>query len=161
MGLIIKAAVAYGAPFWRADGFSGQVATGDDVVGIVLDDTQATGPAMLLCFVEGEQALAMSAAGPEERKRRVIASLTRFFGPAATEPIGYADNDWTCEPWTHGYVGAMPPGVMTRFGPALREPCGRIHWAGSETATQWAGAIEGALRSGIRAAEEVARRRNQ
>jgi monoamine oxidase len=161
MGLIIKAAVAYPTPFWRAAGFSGQVATDDDVLGIVMDDTQDSGPAMLLCFIEGEEALAMSAAGPVERKRRVIASLVRFFGDQAAEPIGYDDNDWTREPWTHGYVGAMPPGVMTRFGAALREPCGRIHWAGTETATEWAGGIEGAMRSGLRAAEEVSRRRNQ
>ncbi|MDB5483208.1 MAG: hypothetical protein JWO83_4261 [Caulobacteraceae bacterium] len=161
MGLIIKAAVAYPTPFWRVAGFSGQVATDDDVLGIVMDDTQDTGPAILLCFIEGEEALAMSAAVPAERRRRVLASLVRFFGPEAAEPIGYDDNDWTREPWTHGYVGAMPPGVMTRFGAALREPCGRIHWAGTETATEWAGCIEGAMRSGLRAAEEVARRRNQ
>jgi len=55
----------------------------------------------------------------------------------------------------------MPPGTMTRFGHALREPCGRIHWAGTETATEWAGYIEGGLRSGIRAAREVALRHNE
>ncbi len=54
----------------------------------------------------------------------------------------------------------MPPGVMTRFGHALREPVGRIHWAGTETATEWTGYIEGALLSGIRAAKEVALRHN-
>jgi len=55
----------------------------------------------------------------------------------------------------------MPPGTMTRFGHALRAPCGRIHWAGSETAVEWAGYIEGALRSGIHAAREVAARHNE
>ena len=54
----------------------------------------------------------------------------------------------------------MGPGVMTRFGAALREPCGRIHWASSETAEEWAGYIEGGLRSGIRAAQEVRLRHN-
>ncbi len=160
MGTIIKVVVAYETPFWRTAGLSGQIATDDDTLGIVMDDVQATGPAVLLCFIEGAHALAMSAAGQEARKAAVIASLVRFFGPNATDPIGYGDNDWTLEPWTHGYVGAMPPGVMTRFGQALREPCGRIHWAGSETSTEWAGCIEGALRSGIRAASEVSRIRN-
>ncbi|MGN6516872.1 MAG: FAD-dependent oxidoreductase, partial [Rhizomicrobium sp.] len=37
---------------------------------------------------------------------------------------------------------------------------GRIHWAGTETAAEWAGYIEGGLRSGIRAAREVAARHN-
>jgi monoamine oxidase len=160
MGSIIKVLVAYREPFWRTLGFSGQVATDDDVVGLVLDDTQDVGSPVLLCFIEGRHAIAMSAAGRDARRSVVVQSLVRFFGPAAADPIGYEDNDWTIEPYTHGYVGHMPPGVMTRFGPALREPCGRIHWAGTETAEMWAGHIEGALRSGTRAAREVAARHN-
>lgn len=160
MGAIIKVVIAYETPFWRVAGFSGQIATDDDLLGIVMDDMQPTGPAMLLAFIEGARALEMSAAGQAARREQVIASLTRFFGPKAAEPIGYDDNDWTLEPWTHGYVGTMAPGVMNRFGPALREACGRIHWAGSETSTEWAGCIEGGLRSGIRAAHEAARMRN-
>jgi monoamine oxidase len=161
MAAIIKVVVAYETAFWREAGFSGQVATDDDTLGIVMDDTQDVGPAVLLCFIEGERAVQMSAAGKAARKEAVIASLVRFFGPAAASPLAYDDNDWTQEPWTHGYVGAMPPGVMTRFGHALRAPCGRIHWAGAETADEWPGYIEGALRSGIRAASEVSLRHNQ
>jgi monoamine oxidase len=160
MGAIIKAAVAYDTAFWREAGFSGQVATDDDTLGIVMDDAQDEGPPVLLCFIEGPHALALSGAGKEVRRQKVIESLTRFFGPRAAEPIDYDDNDWMTEPWTHGYVGAMPPGVMTRFGHALREPCGRIHWAGAETSVEWQGYIEGALRSGVRAAAEVAARHN-
>jgi monoamine oxidase len=115
---------------------------------------------MLLAFIEGRHALEMSAAGMDERKNRVIASLVRFFGPQAADIVGYDDNDWMLEPYTHGYVGSMPPGTMTRFGAALREPCGRIHWAGSESAEEWAGYIEGAVRSGARVAREVLERHN-
>lgn len=160
MGNIIKVCVAYQRPFWRTLGFSGQVATGDDVLGIVMDDTQDSGPPMLLCFIEGRHAIRMSAAGKDARKNSVLASLARFFGPEAAVPIAYDDNDWALEPFTHGYVGHMPPGTMTRFGRALREPCGRIHWAGTETATKWAGYIEGALVAGLAAAEAVAARHN-
>jgi monoamine oxidase len=161
MGAIIKAVVAYETAFWRMKGFSGQVATDDDVVGLALDDWQDGTTPMLLCFIEGRHALEMSAASREERKAKVLASLVRFFGPEAADCIGYADNDWLVEPYTHGYVGSMGPGTMTRFGRALREPCGRIHWAGTETAEAWAGYIEGGLRSGIRAAQEVIARHNQ
>lgn len=160
MGAIIKVIVAYREPFWRRLGFSGQVATDDDVVGLVLDDTPDGATPVLLCFIEGRHALEMSAAGRDARKEKVIASLVRFFGAEAAEPIGYEDNDWLTEPFTHGYVGHMGPGVMTRFGPALREPCGRIHWASTETSAEWAGYIEGALRSGARAAAEVGRLHN-
>jgi len=159
-GAIIKVIVAYREPFWRTSGFSGQVASDDDALGIVMDDAREDGTATLLCFIEGRHALEWSAAGGDARKRRVIESLIRFFGPQAADYVGYDDNDWLIEPYTHGYVGSMPPGVMTRFGHALREPCGRIHWASSETSVEWAGYIEGALRSGIRAATEVHQRHN-
>lgn len=161
MGAIIKIIVAYSTAFWRTAGYSGQVATDDDTLGIVMDDARETGPAVLLCFAEGRHAVEMSALDKDARKQKVIASLVRFFGPEAAHPIGYEDNDWLTEPYTHGYVGHMPPGTMTRFGHALREPCGRIHWAGTETSTEWAGYIEGGLRSGIRAAREVAARHNE
>jgi monoamine oxidase len=45
--------------------------------------------------------------------------------------------------------------VLTSFGESLREPVGRIHWAGTETATVWNGYMDGALESGERAAREV------
>lgn len=160
-GAIIKVIVSYAAPFWRALGFSGQVATSDDTLGIVMDDARETGPATLLCFIEGAHAVEYSARGKDERKRAVIASLVKFFGAKAADFIAYEDNDWLTEPYIHGYVCHMPPGVMTRYGHALREPCGRIHWASTETATQWAGYIEGGLLSGIRAAREVAARHNE
>jgi monoamine oxidase len=160
MGAIIKVVVAYREPFWRAAGFSGQVATDDDTVGIVMDDVQEVGPPILLCFIEGRHAIELSAAGKDARREKVIASLVRFFGPRAADVIGYDDNDWMIEPYVHGYVGNMPPGTMTRFGKALREPCGRIHWAGTECALEWAGYLEGALRSGAKAAEDVGRLHN-
>lgn len=49
----------------------------------------------------------------------------------------------------------FPPGVLTNLGHTLRKPEGRIHWAGTETATDWPGFMEGAVRSGERAADEV------
>jgi monoamine oxidase len=160
MGNIIKINIAYKDAFWRRLGFTGQVATDDDTLGIVMDDVQEMGPAILICFIEGRRALEMSGASKEERRAKTIASLVRFFGPEAANPIDYNDNDWSVDPFTHGYVGVMPPGVMTRYGHALRAPVGRIHWAGTETSTEWAGYIEGAMRSGARAAGEVLQRHN-
>jgi monoamine oxidase len=47
------------------------------------------------------------------------------------------------------------PGTLTRHGALLRAPFGRVHWAGTETSTISHGAIDGAIRSGERAAAEV------
>jgi monoamine oxidase len=37
----------------------------------------------------------------------------------------------------------------------LRRPSGLLHWAGTETATEWSGYMDGAVQSGKRAAGEV------
>ena len=68
----------------------------------------------------------------------------------------YEEADWEREEWTRGCSAAhLATGVLTQFGRYLRVPVGRIHWAGTETATKSWGTIDGAIRSGLRAADEV------
>ncbi|HET6360700.1 MAG TPA: FAD-dependent oxidoreductase, partial [Gemmatimonadota bacterium] len=81
------------------------------------------------------------------------------FGGKAADTAGYIDKDWSADPWTRGCpTGIAPPGVLITHGPALRAPVGRIHWAGTETATEWTGYMDGAIQSGERAADEVLER---
>jgi monoamine oxidase len=49
----------------------------------------------------------------------------------------------------------MGPGTLSTYGPWLRRPHGRVHWAGTETSTYWTGYMDGAVRAGQRAAAEV------
>ncbi|HEY7932468.1 MAG TPA: FAD-dependent oxidoreductase, partial [Solirubrobacteraceae bacterium] len=91
-----------------------------------------------------------------ERRDAVIACFARFFGPRAASPTDYIEKSWAEEPFTRGcYGGYFPPGVWTTLGSGLRTPCGRIHWAGTETAEVWNGYMDGAISSGERAAKEV------
>jgi monoamine oxidase len=86
----------------------------------------------------------------------VLGDLTAYFGPAARHSTAYVDHDWTADPWSRGCYGAFGvPGALTRYGPALREPTGRVHWAGAETAVRWVGYLDGAVESGQRAAAEA------
>ena len=86
----------------------------------------------------------------------MIAQFTQFFGAGAANPIEYIESYWADERWSRGCpVGIAAPGVYTGYGPALRQPIGRIHWAGTETSTYWNGYMDGAVRSGERAAAEV------
>jgi hypothetical protein len=55
-------------------------------------------------------------------------------------------------------LSATPPGVLTELGDAIRDPIGRIHFAGTETARVWLGYMEGALESAERVTEEVSTR---
>jgi monoamine oxidase len=156
-GSVIKCNVVYESPFWRSQGLTGQ-ATGDEgPVGVVFDNSPPSGtPGVLLAFLEGAHARVLSRVSPEARREAVVANLVRFFGPRAAAVIEYVELDWSQEEWTRGCYGAhFPCGVWTQFGPALREPVGRIHWAGAETATIWSGYMDGALQSGARAATEV------
>ena len=156
-GSVIKCNVVYDEPFWRSSGLTGQ-ATGDiGPVKVVFDNSPPSGsPGVLLAFLEGEHARVLTRVSPETRREAVIASLVSFFGTRAANVTEYLELDWSAEEWTRGCYGAhFPCGVWTQYGPALREPCGRIHWAGAETATVWSGYMDGALQSGERAAEEI------
>jgi monoamine oxidase len=86
----------------------------------------------------------------------VLGQLETFFGSQARSPVQYLESDWQAEPWSRGaYEGFTAPGVLVSYGPSLRAPIGRIYWAGTETAEQWAGYMDGAVRSGLRAADEI------
>jgi monoamine oxidase len=157
MGAAIKCIALYERAFWRERGFSGEAIGDGGPVGFVLDASKAGGrqPA-LVGFVEGATARLWSARPPDERRRAVLRDFAGFFGPEAERPSEYLELDWTAEAWTGGCsAGFTTPGALSRFGPALREPVGRIHWAGSETASEWFGYMEGAIESGERAAREV------
>jgi monoamine oxidase len=153
----IKAHAIYPEPFWRADGLSGQGADLDSAPSLSLDVTPPTGkPGVLQAFAAGPDARRLAALAPEERRKVFLGGLVKRFGPKAANPFYYNEHDWAADEWSRGDMFAhYAPGVLTNFGKALRAPCGRIHWAGTETATQWAGCIEGAVRAGERAAEEV------
>jgi monoamine oxidase len=129
----------------------------DGAVAFAVDNTSADGehPA-LLAFSVGAAARRLGAMAPEDRRRAVLDRLVAAFGSRAAEPSAFVEKDWSADPWTRGCpTGIMPPGVMSVFGPALRAPVGPIHWAGTETATEWTGYMDGAVQSGERAAAEV------
>ena len=156
-GSTIKAFGIYDEPFWRAEGLTGEAGCPDLPVGFTFDTSPPDGtPGVLMGFLEADHARRAARMDPESRREMVLASFAEYFGPRAARPVDYVECDWTEEEWTRGcYGGHMPPGVLTRYGPALREPVGRIHWAGTESATRWVGYMDGALQSAERVAAEV------
>lgn len=157
LGQTIRCYAVYPEPFWRDEGLTGQGVDMDNAPQASIDTTPREGkPGVLTAYLFGPPARHYATVSEDERRKLFLDSLVRRFGPKAATPIFYKDLDWSAEKWTRGAVFAhYAPGVLTGFGRALREPCGRIHWAGTETATDWNGSIEGAIRSGERAADEV------
>ena len=156
-GSVIKVYAVYPRPFWRDEGLNGQAASDLGPVKVVFDNTPpGYDRGILMGFLEGAAAREWSARTPAQRRTAVVECLVRHFGPQAADPVEYVERDWTAEEFTRGCYGAhFAPGVWTGFGDALREPVGRIHWAGAECSPVWNGYMEGAVLSGEATARAV------
>lgn len=156
-GRLSKAYAAYPTPFWRADGYSGEALSDEGPVFITFDvSPQPDGPGVLLGFVDARDFDELPA---DQRRKRALDCFASLFGEQALKPLDYVDHRWGAEGFAQGGpTAAVPPGSWTRYGPWLRRPIGPIHWAGTETADEWTGFLDGAVRSGQRAAAEVAAR---
>jgi len=153
-GKLSKAYVAYATPFWRNNGYSGEALSDEGPVFITFDvSPQPEGPGVLLGFVDARTFDGLSA---DQRRQRALDCFASLFGDEALTPLDYIDHRWGAEEFAMGGpTAAVPPGSWTRYGPWLRRPVGVIHWAGTETADEWTGFLDGAVRSGHRAAAEV------
>lgn len=156
-GSVIKCAAVYERPFWRDDGLTGQAVSDEGPVKVTFDNSPPAGtPGILLGFIEANEGRVLARARPEVRRDAVLRRFADYFGDPALQPVSYLERDWMAEPFTRGCYGAhLSPGVWTSFGHALRAPIGRLVWAGAETSDVWSGYMEGAVRSGERAAAEA------
>jgi len=157
MGAVTKVHVIYDDPFWRADGLNGQLVAPGAILESAFDNSpDDASHGAIVGFVAGDDCRRMEMAGPEARQAAVLRALERAFGPGARTPVEVVEQHWPAEHYTRGGpVAVSTPGALTALGPALRAPVGPLHWAGTETATEWCGYLDGALSSGIRAADEV------
>ncbi|KAJ3009436.1 hypothetical protein HKX48_007936 [Thoreauomyces humboldtii] len=92
------------------------------------------------------------------RRDQVLTHLRTLTGDdeRALHPTEYLEQDWSREEYIAGCpVASMAAGLLTSFGDEIRRPLGRVHFAGTETATEWCGYMDGAVGSGVRAAREV------
>ena len=157
MGAVIKCHAVYDAPFWRASSLNGRAESDTGPCKVTCDDSVPGNAAGVLTgFILGSDARRWGRRSAGERKRAVLECFDRYFGREALRPRGYAECDWGAEPYARGgYAGVPVPGFFLDHGPALQEPVGRVHWAGTETATRWNGYMDGAVESGHRAARGV------
>jgi monoamine oxidase len=156
-GSAMKAFFIYDEPFWRADGFNGQLIS-DVGPARMSNDTCIPGNdhGVILLFLEGEQARTYGRIPEADRREALTAELVRHFGSAAAKPEFYVDGEWSDRQWTRGcYNANHGPHVWTTYGPALTTPIGVIHWASTDTATYWSAYMEGAVDAGERAAQAI------
>ena len=164
MGTTAKVFVFYRDVFWRDAGFAGEAtcaitpgSSAPQPLTWVVDNTTLDGKVpCLLGFRVGAPGRHWRARPEAERHAAITAQLVRYFGPKAGSPVAIVEHDWADEEWAAGGpVAGMPPGLMTTHGHLLRDAVGPLHFAGTETAEDFCGYMEGALESGERAASEV------
>ncbi|XP_022092083.1 amine oxidase [flavin-containing] B-like [Acanthaster planci] len=158
MGSVIKTFMFYKRNFWRALDFNGSVVGSEGPIVGTFEDIKPDGshPA-LMGFINGIKARTLCLLTKEERKKAICEYYAKAFGTdEALHPINYMEHNWMEEEFSGGcYVATTPPGVLTQFGRVLREPMGRVYFAGTETSITWPGCMEGAVAAGERAAREI------
>jgi monoamine oxidase len=156
-GALTKVAAVYDRPFWRAAGLTGSVLDTSGPMNFTYDDSPPGGrPGIVFGFIGGDRARSYNRMPAARRRAAVLSQLESYFGRRARDPRSFHETTWAAEQWTRGCpVGIPSTGALLAYGPQLRKPVGRIHWAGTETSTFWNGYMDGAVRSGERAAAEV------
>jgi monoamine oxidase len=152
----VKVHLVYPEPIWREHGLSGWSVNGGGPLLSTVDDSPSDGDVGVLTgFVTGAEAHRYAALAPSEQQAAAVAQAARLF-PFLPAPVGFHLTDWVNEPYSRGcYAALFGPGDWMSLGPGLSAAHGRIHWAGTETSTEFFGLMEGAIRSGHRAATEI------
>ncbi|WP_106814759.1 flavin monoamine oxidase family protein [Microbacterium timonense] len=150
MGFVIKVHAVYDRPFWREQGLSGTAFSPYEVCHEAYDNTNhADERGTLVGFVSDRNADDLFRLSAEERKERILESLSHYYGPEAKDPVVYYESDWGSEEWTRGaYAASFDLGGLHRYGADLRTPVGPIHFASSDMAGAGYQHVDGAIRMG-------------
>ncbi|KAH6938994.1 hypothetical protein HPB50_015546 [Hyalomma asiaticum] len=160
VGSAFKMNIYYAKPFWREAGYGGIASCFNDELAFTMttDDCRpGFSLAALTVFAIGDKALRLQELPKQVRPKVIADDLARAFEhEAAYNPVHFEEKNWLEEQYSGGcYVSTFPTGVMSKYGKTLREPFGRVYFAGTETATVWPGYMNGAVQAGERAAREV------
>jgi len=145
-----KTAHVYKRPFWRDKGLNGWIfQPGGAVLWAYDNSPEDLSFGVINAFVQ----ISMLPSDPKAAEAELSRTYAQAFGEEALHPLSYHEHDWRkADPWTLSCVSPMPPGFLTKYGEALHPPVGRLIWSGTETADIWAGYMDGAVRSGHKAA---------
>ena len=171
MGRTIKAFFTYASPWWRYKpgersraNCSGYTLSAKGPIDWTMDnswqDPAGTLPDRysLMAFIVADRADQLGAMTKEKRRETLVEHLVELFGDERARAwTDYHEGVWTRGAWSEGCPAAVfTPGKFVPYGQALRQPWGPVHWAGSESATDWIGGyMNGAIQSGIRAVLEI------
>ena len=157
MGFVIKVHAVYDRPFWREQGLSGTAFSPYELSHEAYDNTNhGDERGTLVGFVSDLNADGLFRLSAQERKERILESLSHYYGPEAKNPVVYYESDWGSEEWTRGaYAASFDLGGLSRYGADLRAPVGPIRFACSDLAGAGYQHVDGAIRMGRLAAQQI------
>ncbi|KAJ9608974.1 hypothetical protein H2200_006745 [Cladophialophora chaetospira] len=161
LGYQMKVMLLYAKPWWRAHNLCGMLQSFKGPVCVTRDSSvEEKGQYSLTCFVSGQKGIELSTGTKQARHAAVLSQIKKVYSPFVhgpiPEPLEIAEHEWANDQWAQGCpCPVSPPGVMTKYGHALRTPYGKVHFVGTETAFECKGYMDGAVRSGERGAAEV------
>ena len=144
-----KTAHVYAKPFWREKGLSGMILQANGPLLWAYDNSP---PDASIGVLNAFVTQADLPSDPQQAQDMLSQIYAQALGEEALQPLQFHDHDWGQDEWTISCVSAIPPGFWTEYGEALHPPVGNLIWSGTETADIWAGYMDGAVRSGRRAA---------
>jgi monoamine oxidase len=160
-----KLTLQFSRKTWRLDGYDGYVET-DRIPGDTWDTTvnQRGREGILVVYTGGRRGATYPAArahgpAPAAVAREAVARLAAIYPGLERDFTGRAHLDaWVHDPWSRGSYAAFLVGQYTRFTQAVRAGReGGVHFAGEHTDADQQGYIDGAVRTGERAARELLR----
>ncbi|GAA3941163.1 NAD(P)/FAD-dependent oxidoreductase [Microbacterium soli] len=157
MGFVIKVHAVYDRPFWREQGLSGTAFSPYELSHEAYDNTNhGDERGTLVGFVSDRNADDLFELSADERRERILESLSHYYGPEAKNPLVYYESDWGSEEWTRGaYAASFDMGGLHRYGADLRTAVGPIHFACSDLAGAGYQHVDGAIRMGRLVASQI------
>ena len=141
--------------FWDPDN---PESSSDGPVDLTWLGTDATGPRAGLVAFSGSDDAAICRSW-KNKHRMYLQSLSSIYQDVRTASSNGLFMDWPGQKWTLGSYSFPKPGEIMRVGPRIRKGFRRyLHFAGEHTCYSFTGYMEGALQSGLRVAEQIARR---
>lgn len=142
-------------PVWESKArMSGEIYSNAGL-GMLWIEPALKGGANLIVNLSGDNARVMQAFGDKQMVDQVLIRLNAFYPQARGAFTGYEIRRYSTDPGTGGSYLAYGPGQMTKFWRVWERPVQRVVFAGEHTDMLYPGTLEGALRTGQRAAGQV------
>lgn len=162
-GYYTKVMILFTTAFWVEKGYCGLAQSFTGPASVIRDTSDpAAGKHILTCFLAGSLGTSWSRLPPSERTSVLLSQIADMWMDSDKKAVesGFIEAvacEWTQEEYS-GWgcpCTSFAPGVLGSAGGALRESVGGVHFVGTETAGEWKGYMEGAVRSGERGADDV------